>query len=343
MKGKTAVILHNQVTAASPKDELDVLVQAAAVESALRELGYQPRIIPFSLDVEKAVRALRQAEPVFVFNLVESVAGDGRLIHLAPALLDHLGLPFTGSGQEAIFVTSNKLLGKKLLRQAGVATPPWLAGGAVPGSAEVPAPATGGVGTDVAGTYLLKSVWEHASNWLGDDSIVRVSDSGELRAVLEKKNRGRGEFYAERYIEGREFNQAVLAGELLPMSEIRFVEFPDDKLRIVDFRAKWEEDSFEYTHTLRSLDFSAADRSLLEDLRAVARRCWDALGLSGYARVDFRVDRDNRPWVLEINVNPCLSPDSGFHAAAERAGLSFTAVVERIVDDCLSRCGERSR
>jgi D-alanine-D-alanine ligase len=340
MKAQTAVILHNQVTAASPKDELDVLVQAAAVENALRELGYQPRIVPFSLDVEKAVRALRRAAPLFVFNLVESVAGDGRLIHLAPALLDHLGLPFTGSGQEAIFVTSNKLLGKKLLQQAGVATPPWLAGASRPGSMAAPDSAAGGVG---AGTYLLKSVWEHASNWFGDDSIVRVSASGELRTALEKKNRGSGGFYAERYIEGREFNQAVLAGELLPMSEIRFVEFPDDKLRIVDFRAKWEVDSFEYAHTQRSLDFGAADLPLLDELRAVARRCWDGLGLSGYARVDFRVDRDNRPWVLEINVNPCLSPDSGFHAAAERAGLSFTAVVERIVDDCLSRCREHGR
>lgn len=343
MKGKTALILHNQVTADSPKDELDVLVQAAEVERALTELGYRPRIVPFSLDVDKAVRAIRKADPFFVFNLVESVAGDGRLIHLAPALLDHLGLPFTGSGQEAIFVTSNKLLGKKLLQQAGVATPPWLGGGSLLGSAVPEAQTAGGAGTDVAGTYLLKSVWEHASNWFGDDSIVRVNDGSELRAVLEKKNRGGGQFYAERYIEGREFNQAVLAGELLPMSEIRFVEFPDDKLHIVDFRAKWEVDSFEYSHTLRSLDFGAADRPLLEELRAVARRCWDGLGLGGYARVDFRVDRDNRPWVLEINVNPCLSPDSGFYAAAERAGLSFTAVVERIVDDCLSRSGGRDR
>ena len=343
MKGRKALILHNLVTAASPKDELDVLVQAAEVEKALSELGYRATVVPFSLDVEKAVRSIRKADPLFVFNLVESVAGDGRLIHLAPALLDHLGLPFTGSGQEAIFVTSNKLLGKKLLRQAGIATPPWLEGGSLPARMNGPVSAAGGKETDVAGTYLLKSVWEHASNWFADDSIVRVNDAGGLRAALEKKNRGGGRFFAERYIEGREFNQAILAGEILPMSEIRFVEFPDDKLRIVDFRAKWEVDSFEYSHTLRSLDFSAADRPLLEELRAVARRCWDGLGLGGYARVDFRVDRDNRPWVLEINVNPCLSPDSGFHAAAERAGLSFTALVKRIVDDCLERFGKAER
>jgi D-alanine-D-alanine ligase len=328
-----ALILHNQVTADSPKDELDVLVQAAEVEKALTGLGYRTAVVPFSLDVDKVMRAIRKVGPLFVFNLVESVAGDGRLIHMAPALLDHLGLPFTGSGQEAIFVTSNKLLGKKLLQQAGVATPPWLAAASL---AE-------GAAADWQGTYLLKSVWEHASNWLADDSIVHAADAGELRARLEKKNRDGARFYAERYIEGREFNQAILAGELLPMSEIRFVEFPADKLRILDFRAKWEEESFEYAHTRRSLDFPAADRPLLDEMRAVAGCCWQGLDLGGYARVDFRVDRDNRPWVLEINTNPCLSPDSGFFAAAERAGLTFTALVKRIVDDCLERFGKTER
>jgi D-alanine-D-alanine ligase len=257
---------------------------------------------------------------------VESVAGDGRLIHLAPALLDHLGLPYTGSGQEAIFVTSNKLLGKRLLQQAGVATPPWLGPGNMQASA----------GLD-KGTYLLKSVWEHASNWFADDSIVRPGGVEDLRSLLEKKNCGRSPFYAERYIEGREFNQAILGGEFLPISEIKFVEFPDGKLRIVDFRAKWDETSFEYTHTLRSFDFPVGERPLLDELRAISGRCWDSFNLGGYARVDFRVDGDNRPWVLEINTNPCLSPDSGFYAAAACSGLSFTRMVERIVDDCLSR------
>jgi len=324
-KGKRAVILHNQVSADSPKDELDVLVQAREVGRALAELGYQPVTVPFSLDVAQALRAIRRAAPLFVFNLVESVNGDGRLIHLAPALLDHLGLRYTGSGQEAMYTTSNKLLTKKLLQQAGVRTPAWLAAGN--------APAPGSAGPHVAGTYLLKSVWEHASNWLAEDSIVQAGSEAHLRERLEAK--GCDRFFAERYIEGREFNQAVLAGELLPTSEIRFVDFPEDKLRLVDFRAKWEEDSFEYTHTQRSFEFAEADRSLLAELRAIAGRCWDSFSLRGYARVDFRVDSDHCPWVLEINANPCVSPDSGFFAAAARSGLSFTRMVERIVEDCL--------
>jgi len=335
MKGKNAVILHNQVGADSPKDELDVLVQVEAIKRSLAELGYRPVIVPFSLDVDKALRAMRQAAPLFVFNLVESVAGDGRLVHMAPGLLDHMRLRYTGSGQEAMFVTSNKVLAKRLFQQAGIPTPPWLERGSLPdaGDAAASAPEAS------AGTYLLKSEWEHASNWFDDRSIVKAGSAGELRAALENRNSGGGggRFFAERYIEGREFNQALLAGEFLPAAEMRFVEYPEDKLRIVDFRAKWEEDSFEYTHTRRTFDFAVADRPLLEELRAVSRRCWDHFGLGGYARVDFRVDGDNRPWVLEINTNPCLSPDSGFFAAAERGGLSYTRMVERIVDDCLSR------
>jgi D-alanine-D-alanine ligase len=65
----------------------------------------------------------------------------------------------------------------------------------------------------------------------------------------------------------------------------------------------------------------------------IARRCWPLFGLRGYARVDFRVDESNQPWVLEINANPCLSPDAGFVAAASQAGLSYRQVVERIVQD----------
>ena len=159
-----------------------------------------------------------------------------------------------------------------------------------------------------------------------------------------------GECFAEAYIEGREFNLSLLASEdlkggpvsvgrgkscpeVLPPAEIRFDSYPAGKVRVVGYRSKWDEDSFEFTHTPRSFDFPDCDNALLVDLKDLALRCWELFDLRGYARVDFRVDGAGRPWILEVNANPCLSPDAGFAAAAARAGLPFTEVLNRIIGD----------
>ena len=103
-----------------------------------------------------------------------------------------------------------------------------------------------------------------------------------------------GACFAEVYIEGREFNLALLAGpdgpEVLPPAEIVFEGYGPDRLRIVGYRAKWDEASYEYHHTPRRFDFPAADAPLLDRLRRTARDCWRLFGLRGWARVDFRVD-----------------------------------------------------
>ncbi|MBK7406412.1 MAG: GNAT family N-acetyltransferase [Phycisphaerales bacterium] len=98
------------------------------------------------------------------------------------------------------------------------------------------------------------------------------------------------------------------------------------------FRAKWEPDSFEYAHTIRRFDLSPADGPLLRRLGEVALQCWDVFELRGYARVDFRVDPSGRPWVLEVNANPCIAPDAGFMESAKRAGLRPEEVLARILE-----------
>jgi D-alanine-D-alanine ligase len=92
-------------------------------------------------------------------------------------------------------------------------------------------------------------------------------------------------------------------------------------------------DSFEYRNTIRHFVFSKKDDQLLTELSAITLKCWKVFNLHGYARVDFRVDEDGKPWVLEINANPCISPDSGFVAAAGQAGLNFETVVRHIIND----------
>jgi D-alanine-D-alanine ligase len=120
---------------------------------------------------------------------------------------------------------------------------------------------------------------------------------------------------------------------VLPPAEIIFEGFTDTMPRIVDYHAKWDTAAFAYHHTPRCFDFPPFDHELLARLQELARLCWEAFGLRGYARVDFRVDDAGRLWVLEINANPCLAPDAGFAAALERAGIDYTEAVRRILAD----------
>lgn len=324
MRKKRAVILHQEVAPDSSLDELDVLDQVAAVSHALANLGFSVATAPFSLNLPGVVRQLRKIRPALVFNLVESVSADGRMVALAPSLLDHLGIPYSGCSAESIYVTSHKPTGKYLLHAAGLPTAPWLSLGQLP----VNPPAGGS-------PCLIKAVWEHASVGL-EARTVPMDGPEALQAMLLERRREIGkEFYAEQYIDGREFNLSVLAGEVLPCAEIRFEDWLPDKLKIVDYKAKWEEDSFEYEHTCRSFEFQESDRALLEEVRALAKRSWDFFGLRGYARIDFRVDAAGRPWVLEVNANPCIAPHSGFTVAAEKVGLNYTAMIDRIVADTL--------
>jgi D-alanine-D-alanine ligase len=322
-------VLHNAVSDAPTADERDVLVQVETVTAALAALGYEVQRLPCSLDLASAKRHLAEQRPDVVFNLVEALDGSDRLVALAPSLLDALGLPYTGSSAEALFLTGSKLLAKERLESAGLPTPAWAVPRRQPGSH-----------TELSPPYIIKAVWEHASFGLGDEAVVREGNAGAVQDSLRERSARWGRpCFAEQYVEGREFNLSLLAGphgpEVLPPAEIDFSAFPAGKPHLVGYRAKWDADSFEYHHTPRRFDFPSGDRPLLDRLETLARDCWELFDLGGYARVDFRVDERGQPWVLEINANCCLSPDAGFAAAVERGNIPFNEAVHRILEDAL--------
>jgi D-alanine-D-alanine ligase len=326
--GKKAVIVHTALSPEALPDEIDVLVQTEAVSKALGRLGYESFTVPFGLDIKAMAARLNRLKPQIVFNLVEALDGDGRLIHLACSIFDHLGISYTGAGTEAMFLTSNKVLSKQWMRGAGIPTPEWMVQGRVP-DMELPFPHA----------YIVKTLWEEASIGIDDQSVREAANLAELEHILDMRSVVLGKpSFAEVFISGREFNLSVLGGpegpEVLPPAEIVF-SFPDDRHHIVDYKAKWDEDSIEYQCTQRSFEFGAGDKGLLHELGQMALTCWKSFCLRGYARVDFRVDEQGRPWVLEINANPCISPDSGFVSASEKAGLSYPEVIARIISDTL--------
>jgi D-alanine-D-alanine ligase len=119
----------------------------------------------------------------------------------------------------------------------------------------------------------------------------------------------------------------------LPPAEMIFHNYQEGRPRIVDFKAKWEVNTFEYANTVRAFPGDKIDPDLKEKIGSVAIRCWNTFGLKGYARVDMRIDINNNPFVIEVNANPCISPDSGLVAATIEANLPFTSVIQRILND----------
>ena len=326
-------LIHQHVPADAAADERDVLDQVSAITSALAACGHAVAVLPCTTDLGNLQRKLGVLKPDGVFNLVETLGGSGRLIHLAPAVWEVMGMPFTGSSSEALYLTTHKGLAKERMLAVGLPTPPWM----VRTATGLP-PLLYGADSTAPADWIVKSVWEHASAGLDDSSILRRTPASTVAEHVA------GGFFAERFIDGREFNLALLVGpdgpEVLPPAEIVFVDFPAGKPKIVGYQAKWDEASFEYAHTVRQFADASADSALLAELKRLALSCWEVFGLGGYARVDFRVDAHGKPWILEVNSNPCLSPDSGFAAALEKAGIPYADAMDRIVRDA---CGSRGR
>ena len=333
-------LLHNAVSEDGAPDERDVLVQAQALQEALSQLGHESIAVPCTLNLAGVKQRLAELQPDLVFNLVEALDGTGRLIHVVPAFLDGLRIPYTGSCAEVIHLTSHKVLAKQRLVAFGLPTPPWI--GPYPEDVPVLPPGAGRTDDASHGRWIIKSVWEHASIGLNEDEALLCDRADRASSLMqERAPRLGGSCFAERFIDGREFNLSLLAGPdgpaVLRPAEIIFEGYPEQALRIVGYRAKWAVDSYEFHHTPRRFDFSPEDTPLLHRLRDLAQQSWHAFGLRGYARVDFRVDAGGRPWILEINANPCLSPDAGFAAALQASDVSYPAAIARILGDVYRR------
>jgi len=314
------LILHSDVPADAPPDEQDTLLQAAAVEAALRRRGHDVSCAAFMPDANDIETLLSREDPDLVFNLVESVWGRGLFGPLAAQMFANLGVPFTGVHAAAMTVCNDKILTKRVLAAAKLPTPAW----AEP-------PNWHGIGKE---RWIVKSLSEDASFGLDDGSVVAGREAVAARAQACAARYG-GRWFAEGYIEGREFNVAIIErdGEphVLPIGEIVFERWDDSKPRIVGYAAKWHVATLEYRDTLRTFGWHEREPALKTQLEELTRECWKLFGLTGYARVDFRVDSNDRPFILEVNPNPCLEPDAGIAAACAQAGLPYDDLIENIV------------
>lgn len=318
-------VFYNEVTEKAANDELDVLHEVNAVSDALEELGFTVLQYKFPGDPANLLEMLTEKKPLLIFNLVEAVAGNGKLSYLAPSILEALRMKYTGNSAEAIFLTTDKIVTKKLLMSCGIQTPQFISARDENAFAK-------------DDQYIIKPVYEDGSVGLDQDSIVTIESIRHIREKLNAMKEKNGEeYFAEKYIDGREINVSILeingAPLVLPPTEIKFVGYKEKHIHeIFDYRSKWETQSFEAKHVVSTSAFNDGDKTLYHHLKEISEKCWYEFGLKGYARIDLRVDKDEKPWVLEINANPCITPgESSFLRSAAQGGLEFIDVVKQLI------------
>jgi len=306
--------------------EAGVIGEVKATERALRQLGIQFRTIPVKDDVVDLVSSLRAHNPEVVINLCESVFGESHLEMSIPCLLELLRIPYTGSSSLALGLCQDKGLAKDVLTAHGIPTPKYRV--MFSGEEEI---------SGLSFPLIVKPLREDASIGISKESVVR--GEAELKArVRYIRETYRQPALVEEYIEGRELNVAILGNDppqVLPISEILFLNKGADQPKLVNYQAKWVEESDAYKST-KPVCPAPLPPDLRDLVTSTALKAYRVLGCRDYARVDIRL-RDGVPYVLEANPNPDISRGVGFHRSLKAAGIAYEDFIRRLINFALNR------
>lgn len=295
----------------------------ADVVAVARRWGARVRVVGLAPYGPRFLRQMAALDADLVVNFAESWAGRAELEAAVGWALEARGIAYTGAPPRALTLCLDKPTTRAVMAAEGVPTAEavvWR----TPSEAwpERVAP---------AGPWLVKPAAQDASHGIDAASVVADAVQAHVRARY-LFDRGLGPVLVERYVDGRELNVSIVELDdseprILPIAEIVYGDMPAGCPRILTYAGKWDPASPEYQASV-STEAKDLSPSLRAHLERIAMAAWRALGLRGYARVDFRVDAEERPYVIDVNPNPDLSRDAGLALAAARAGLSYERLIE---------------
>ena len=299
-----------------------------AIANALQEEGYDVSLLNINEDIQTLIDLLKSNPPDVVFNLVEYYRDDPALEHLVAGLYALYGVKFTGAGPFTLALCQRKGMTKQLLLSNNVPTPRYKL------LTEPKMPSRHGLHYPL----IVKPAREDASSGVEKGSVVYDFDQLKER-VTKTFEEYDPPILIEEFIEGREFHVSVLGNdppEVLPIIEFDFSELPSDHPRIISYDAKWNplEESF---HRVHSICPAKLTKRLEKKVRAAVLAAYNITGCHDFARLDLRITKDNKVFVLEVNPNPDLTEGVSFMDSAEHHGLSFGETLAKIVECALTR------
>jgi D-alanine-D-alanine ligase len=309
-------VLFDGMSALGQNPDVLILEAVEAVEHAIEEWGHDAIRVPVNPD-GRWVERVRRAKFDLVFNLCEGIDGVADYEPKVIAVLELFGIPHTGNSSATTALCLRKHVVNTLLDRAGLPVPRW---------------SLARTGEPIAGVgfpAICKPDAEDASIGIEQKSVVRSGRA--LHARVEAMRERWDEVLIQRFIDGREVNVGILGDEILPIAEINFGGMPPRMWKIVSYRSKWITGSDEDLGATPTCPAQLPTK-IARELESIAVTAWRAVGGKGYGRADFRIDKSGRPWLLEVNPNPDISPGAGLARMAGVAGMNYDALVRRVCE-----------
>ncbi len=327
-KLRILVLIDENEVPPETREELGENIYASRVVyfelvEALRTLDHDVRVQGVADELAPIRHAIHGWQPHVVFNLLLHFHGVALYDAHVVSYLELLKTPYTGCNPRGILLSSDKALAKKILSYHRIPTPRFLfvAQGRKP---RVP--------QRMRYPLFVKTGQEHGSIGISQASLCKTEEQlhERVKFVHERLD---ADAIVEEYVDGRELTLSIVGNDRLttfPVWELSFNNLPDGTAPIATSRVKWDE---KYQQKLGVKSGPASDLSD-EEQRAIARlgkRVYRALGLSGYARLDLRMDAERKVHVIEANPNPDLANGEDLASAAQAVGIDYPALLQRIV------------
>lgn len=294
------------------------------VISTLRGLGHDVRALGVHDDLGDIRRASEEWKPHIAFNLLEAFDDVTIFDQNVVSHLELLKLPYTGCNPRGLLLARDKSLSKKLLAYHRIPVPEFEVfriGRRIRRSKRLSFP------------LIVKSLTQESSVGISQASVVDTDEKLKERVTFIHESIGTAAI-VERYIEGRELYVGVLGNQTLnalPVWELFFSNMPADSKRIATDRVKWSV-KYQQKHGIESGQARDLPEGVAERIQHVCKRAYRALELSGFARIDLRLEENGNVWVLEANPNPQIANGEDFAASADKSGISYESLLQRIVN-----------
>jgi len=293
------------------------------VVTALQKLGHEVKPLGLQDDLSIARQAIKDWEPDIIFNLLEAFDNIVMFDHNIVSFLEMLRMPYTGSNARGLMLARDKSLSKKLMAYHRIPMPEFAVirrGQKVRVSKRLPFP------------LIVKSLTEEASLGISQASVVDSEEKLKERVAFIHEHIGT-DALVEQFIEGRELYVGVMGNNRLrvfPIWEMQFTKMPNGVHHIATERVKWSV-KYQEKHGIQTNELKDVPEDQRQRIQHLCRRVYRALELSGYARIDLRMDKNGKAYVLEANPNPQIARGEDFAESAKRAGLTYEALLQQIV------------